>query len=171
LLRDFGAILLAFPAFAATQATNANTVSSTLRISVIVQHAIQLTLATGSLCTVNTGSGTDYSISFGNVDTPTDYTLTPIFTSQCVTTNTITAYVSTNCAKNTLTVVQPNSSPAAIGILAAMGTTAGAQTTIATNATNGTAITRYIGVEVAPTNGASLTGADSATITYTITVQ
>ena len=43
-------------------------------------------------------------------------------------------------------------------------------TTVATNATSGTALTRYIGVAVEPINGSGLTGADAATITYTLTV-
>jgi hypothetical protein len=52
-----------------------------------------------------------------------------------------------------------------------MSTNAGSQTSLASNATSGAALTRYLGVSVAPTNGSGLTGADSATITYTLTVQ
>ena len=59
---------LSISGFAATQATNTNTVSPTLKVNVTVQSAVRLTLATGSLCTVTAGSGTDYSITFGNVD-------------------------------------------------------------------------------------------------------
>jgi hypothetical protein len=144
---------------------------------------------------VNTGGGGDYNMSFGAVDalgistpgcgaqfTPTtpgstpavyyaDYKITPIFTGQSVSTNTISAYVSANFAKSNLSIVQASNTPAAIGDLAAMSTSSGSQTNVATNATSGTALTRYIGVSVAPTNGASLTGADSATVTYTLTVQ
>jgi hypothetical protein len=186
---------LGVSAFATTQATNTNTVSPTLKLNVTVQSAVQLTLASGSLCTVGAGSGTDYSVTFGNVDalainngtcgnkfaptTPgttnsvyyTDYTVTPVFTSQSVSTNTITAYVSSNFAKASLSVLQANSAPSAIGDLSAMSTSSGAPTSVASNATNATAINRYVGVGVAPTNGASLTGADAATITYTLTVQ
>ena len=100
-----------------------------------------------------------------------DYTLTPVFTSQAVSTNTIAAYVSSTFAKANLSIVQANSTPVAIGDLTAMSTNAGAQTSVGTNAASGTALTRYVGVSVAPTNGAGLTGADSATITYTLTVQ
>ncbi len=166
-----------------------------MKITVTVLSAIQLTLATGTACSVTGGSGTDYAIAFGNVDalaittpacgskyTPTtpgstnavyysDYTITPMFTSQSVSTNTITAYVSTNFAKATLSVVQAGSAPSGIGSLTAMSTSSGSQTSIATNATSGTAITRYVGVSIAPTNGASVSGADSAVITYTLTVQ
>ena len=189
------AIGAGLPAFAATNAVNTNTVSPTLAVNVTVQKAISLTLATGTGCAVSAGGGADYSISFGNVDalainTPTcgskfspttpgstnavyysDYVVTPVFTSQSVTTNTLSAYVSSAFAKANLSIVQSNSAPAAIGNLSALSTNSGSQTSVATNATSGTGLTRYIGVSVAPTNGASLTGADSATITYTLTVQ
>ena len=187
--------LAAVPAFGATQAANTNTISPTLKVNVTVQDAIQLTLAAGAGCAVTTGSGTDYSMNFGNVDalginaptcgsqfaptTPgttnaayyTDYKLTPIFTSQAVSTNTLKAYVSTNFSKANLSVVYATSVPATIAGLSAMGTTPATANTLATNATSGTALTQYLGVEIAPTNGAPLTGADSAIITYTLTVQ
>jgi len=186
--------LAAVPALGVTQATNTNTISPTLKINVTVQDAIQLTLSSGAGCTVNAGGGADYNMNFGNVDalginaptcgsqfaptTPgttnaayyTDYKLTPIFTSQAVITNTLKAYVSTNFAKANLSVVYATSAPATIAGLSAMGTTAGTANTLATNAVSGTALTQYVGVEIAPTNGAALTGADSATITYTLTV-
>lgn len=188
-------VSLAVSAMAGTQAKNTNTVSPTLNVSVTVQKAIQLTLGSGAGCAVNTGSGTDYSIDFGTVDalainngscgskfaptTPgvsnavyyTDYTVTPVFTSQSVSTNSITAYVSTNFGMANLSVVQSNSAPAAVTDLSAMSTNAASPTTVATNAATGTAITRYVGVAVAPTNGAGTNGAGSATITYTLTVQ
>jgi hypothetical protein len=188
-------VLAAMPALGANQATNANTLSPTLKVNVTVQDAIQLTLATGTGCAVTAGGGTDYSMNFGTVDalainaatcgnkfaptTPgvsnavyySDYKITPVFTSQAVTSNTLTAYVSSNFAKANLSIVQDDAVPALVTDLAAMSTAVGAQTNVATNATSGTALTRYLGVSVAPTNGASLTGADSATITYTLTVQ
>jgi len=187
--------LMAMPSFASTSATNTNTISPTVKVNVNVQDAIQLTLATGTGCTITVGGGTDYSMNFGNVDalaingpscgnkfaptTPgtsnavyySDYQLTPIFTSQAVTTNTVTAYVSSPFAKTTLSIVQSNAAPAGIGNLTPMSTAVGAQTNIATNAVSGTALTRYIGVSVAPTSGVGMTGADAATITYTLTVQ
>jgi hypothetical protein len=186
---------LAAPAMASNEAVNTNTVSPTLAVNVTVQKAIRLTLATGTGCAVSAGGGADYSISFGNVDalainTPTcggkfapttpgttnaayysDYVVTPTFTSQSVTTNTLSAYVSTAFAKSNLSIVESNSAPAAIGNLTPMSTSSSSQTSVATNATSGTGLTRYVGVSVAPTNGAGLTGADSATITYTLTVQ
>jgi hypothetical protein len=187
--------LTAVPFFASTSATNTNTVSPTAKVSVNVQNAIQLTLATGTGCTITAGGGTDYVMSFGNIDalaingptcgskfaptTPgvtiaayySDYTLTPVFAGQLVSTNTLQAYVSTTFAKANLTVVQSNSAPATIAGLTPMSTNAGAQTVVATNAVSGTTITRYIGVSVSPANAAGLTGADAATITFTLTVQ
>jgi hypothetical protein len=183
--------LAGLPVFASTNATNTNTISPTLVVNVTVQKAISLTLATGTGCTVAAGS--DYSINLGTVDalaintgcaskfapaTPgtsnavyyTDYKVTPVFTSQSVSTNSLTAYVSSTFSKANLSIVKSDTAPAAITDLTAMSTSSGAQTTVATNSTSGTAITRYVGVSVAPTNGSGLTGADAATITYTLTV-
>jgi hypothetical protein len=189
----FGAV----NASAATQNTNTNTISPTLKINVTVQDAIELTLSTSAIplsCTVNAGGGADYNVSFGTVDAlainpavcgasyaPTTpgvtnsayysaYVLTPIFTSQAVTSNTVKAYVSTNFAKANLSVVYSTAAPAGIGSLSAMGTTPATANTLLTNAVSGTAQTQYVGVEVAPTNAAALTGADSAIVTYTLTV-
>jgi hypothetical protein len=184
-------------AHAATSAVNASTVSPTLQVSVTVQKAIALTLSQGAgagACTVTTAS--DYSISFGNVDalginTPTcgskfdpttpgvspsayytDYKVTPMFTNQSSTTATVTAYVSANFAtlSSILSVVQASSAPANIGALSAMSTSSGTPTSIGTSLASGTALTRYIGVTVQPTNGATVSGSDTATITYTMTV-
>ena len=187
--------LAAAPAFGATQAVNTNTISPTLKVNVTVQDAIQLTLSQGAGCAITAGGGADYSVNFGNVDalginaptcgsqfvptTPgvsnsayyTDYKITPIFTSQAVATNTLKAYVSTNFGKANLSVVYATSAPASIAGLTAMGITPATANTLATNAVSATALTQYVGVEVAPTNGAGLTGADSAVITYTLTVQ
>src|ERR1700676_3498180 len=98
--------LSAMPVFANTQAVGTNKVSPTLKVNVVVQDAIQLTLATGTQCVINAGGGADYNMSFGTVDalaitaptcgasfapvTPgvtnsayySDYTLTPVFTNQ-----------------------------------------------------------------------------------------
>jgi hypothetical protein len=190
---------LASQAGAATSAVNASTVSPTLQVSVTVQKAIALTLSQGAAagaCNVTTAS--DYSISFGNVDalginTPTcgakfdpttpgvsasayytDYKLTPMFTNQSATTATLTAYVSTNFAtlSSILSVVQASSAPANIGALSAMSTSSGSPTSIGSSLASGTAVTRYIGVTVQPTNSGSSTvsGSGTATITYTMTV-
>src|SRR5262249_14721907 len=181
-------------ALAATDAVNATSVSPTLQISVTVQKALRLTLGTGTsgtTCTVNAGS--DFTMNFGNVDalgisTPcgskfnpttagsspaayyTDYQVTPAFTNQANTSATVTAYVSSNFAtlSNVLSVVQASSAPGNIGALQAMSTNSGSPTSIGTSLASGTAITRYVGVQVQPTNSSSSTvsGSDSATITY-----
>ena len=180
-------------------AVNASTVSPTLQIRVTVQKAIRLTLSQGAsagACTVTTAS--DFSMNFGSVDalgisTPTcgstfapatpgvspaafytDYRLTPVFSNQSATSATITAYVSTNFAalSSVLAVVHSTTAPANIGALNAMSTISGSPTSIGTSLASGAPITRYIGVTVQPTNSGSSTvsGSDSATITYTMTV-
>lgn len=197
-------LMTATAAFAGTQATNTNTVSPTLQISATVQSAVRLTLSTGTAatphCTVTPTGGTpDYTVSFGTVDAlainaPTcgsvfapavpgtdsaiywsDYNLTPVFTGQSTTNNTITAKVTTNFTAADIAVVRDsaNSStvPTAAGQFTPLATGATADT-IATNAANGSALTRFIGVAVSPTNGAgTLTGAQTATVTFTLTVQ
>ena len=191
-------VAAARPALATTSALNATTISPTIQVSASVQPTIRLTLGTGTsgtTCTVATAS--DYSLSFGNVDalginapcgskfaptTPgtsaaayyTDYQLTPAFTNQASTSATVTAYVSSNFStlSSVLSIVQANSSPANIAALTAMSTASGSPTSIGTSLASGTALTRYIGVSVLPTNSGSATvsGSDSATITYTMTV-
>jgi hypothetical protein len=51
-----------------------------------------------------------------------------------------------------------------------MGTST-ADTIGAAGVVSGTALTRFIGVAVTPVNGAALTGAQTATVTFTLTVQ
>ncbi len=190
-------------AMAATQATNTNTVAPTLQIQANVQSAVRLTLATGTAatphCTVTATGGTpDYTMNFGTVDalainTPScgsvfapatpgvdsaiywsDYNLTPVFTGQAATTNTISANVTTNFTAADLSVVYNTANNSTVPTAAANfgALSVGSATTIATNSANGTAITRFIGVAVSPTNGAgTLTGAQTATVTFTLTVQ
>jgi hypothetical protein len=184
---------------ASTDAVNAATVSPTLQISVTVQKAIRLTLSQGagaSACAVNPAA--DYSLSFGTVDalaistplcgskfapttagvTPsayyTDYQITPVFANQAASTATVSAYVSSNFAtlSNVLAVVQSTAAPGNIGALSAMSTNVGAPTAVGAGLASGVAITRYIGVTVQPTNSnvVAVSGADSATVTYTMTV-
>src|SRR5579864_3789643 len=194
-------VLAATAAFAGTQANNTNTVAPTLQLSVNIQSAVRLTLSTGNVaaahCTVTAGGATDYAMDFGTVDAlgintgscnlfgPTnpgvdsaiywsDYQLTPVFTSQSTTNNTITAQVTTNFTAANASVVRDSANsatvPAAASQFTAMGV--GSADTIVTNQASGSATTRFIGVAIAPTNGAgTLTGAQSATVTFTLTVQ
>lgn len=194
-------------AFAQTQATNTNKVTPTLQVSANVQKAVQLTLSTGTVAAahcavVNSGGNPDYTMNFGTVDglginagncnkfSPTtpgvtnavywsDYQLTPVFSGQSVTTNTITAQVTTTFGgvangTSNLIIVRDSANSATLPAGAASFSNVGSASadTIATNAANGTAITRYIGIAVTPANGASvLTGNQSATVTFTLTVQ
>ena len=144
-----GMMGLSTAAFAATTATNSNTVSPTLQISATIQSAVQLTLSTGTAavthCAVTApGAGTDYAMSFGTVDalainngacnkfaptTPgvtnavywSDYNLTPVFTSQAASTNaSITAKVTTDfAAPHDLTVVRDSANSATVPASAA----------------------------------------------------
>ena len=154
-----------------------------------------------SHCTVTpTGASPDYTMTFGTVDALginagscnlikpanpgvdnaiywTDYQLTPVYTSQSVATSTVTAQVTTNFGVSNIFVVRSatatsNTTPAVATDFAAMGT-ASADTIVASSATNsGTAFTRFIGVAVKPDNGGTAgTGAQSATVTFTLTVQ
>jgi len=108
-----------------------------------------------------------------------DYTLNPVFTSQTsVAGPTIKAQVTTDfAAPHNIFVVRDtaNSStiPAGAGSFTAMGTaSADVIVPAAPVITSGTPITRFIGVAVTPANGATvLTGAQSATVTFTLTVQ
>jgi hypothetical protein len=195
---------LSTAAFAATTATNTNTVSPTLQISATIQKAVQLTLSTGTAavthCTVTATGGTpDYTMNFGTVDalgvnagncnkfnpaTPgvdnaiywTDYNLTPIFTSHTATSGTtITAQVTTNFGVSNIFIVRDaaNSStvPASAAAFTALST-ATTDTIAGPGVTSGTALTRFIGVAVTPANGATVgQGAQSATVTFTLTVQ
>lgn len=191
-------------AFAGTQATNTNTVSPTLQLNINIQSAVRLTLSTGTAAVthcnvVATGATPDYTMNFGTGDALginagncnlfgpanpgvdsavywSDYNLTPVFSGQTTTNNTITAQVTpTNFAASTgASVVRDSANSSTVPASAASFTAMGVATAdiIATNAANGTALTRFIGVALAPTNGAgTLTGAQSATVTFTLTVQ
>jgi len=202
LIFALGMMALSTAAFAGTQATNTNTVSPTLQVSATIQRAVRLTLSTGTAavthCTVvNNGGNPDYKMDFGTVDALginagncnlfgpanpgvdsaiywSDYNLTPIFTGQPTTNNTITAQVTTNFTAANASIVRDSANSSTVPANAAAFTAVGVATadTIATNAANGTALPRFIGVAIAPTNGAgTLTGAQSATVTFTLTVQ
>lgn len=113
----------------------------------------------------------------------TDYNLTPLYTSQAATNaSTITAYVSTNFVGPNISVVRTvvadqSTVPANSAAFTNMSTSAAGQDTIATAADmtgtgNGGTMTRFIGVGIAPTNGAAnLTGLQTATVTFTMTIQ
>jgi hypothetical protein len=184
------------PVFANNEATNTNTVSSTLAVNVNVVKAIRLTLTSGTQCSITAGANPpDFTMNFGTVDALgisnascgskyapanpgsdpakyySDYKLTPRFTGQSAG-GTITAYVSSDfaTAAGLLSVVQSNALPSTAADLGLMSTNAASPTSIGTTLTNNVPITSYIGVSVAPINGSgTLTGAAAATVTYTLT--
>lgn len=153
-----------------------------------------------SHCTVTPNGGNpDYTMDFGTVDalaispgncnkfapaTPgtsnaiywSDYQLLPVFTSHLAASGTtITAQVTTDfAAPHNIFIVRDTANsavvPAGAGSFSAMGTGA-ADTIGAAGVANGIALTRYIGVAITPANGAVLTGPQSATVTFTMTVQ
>jgi hypothetical protein len=165
-----------------------------------VQLTLSTGTAAVTHCTVTATGGTpDYTMNFGTVDalginagncnkfaptTPgvsnaiywSDYNVTPVFTSHAAIAGTVvTAQVTTNFGVSNVFIVRDsaNSStvPASAAAFTAVGT-ATADTIAGPGITSGTALTRYIGVAVTPANGATVgTGAQSATVTFTLTVQ
>jgi hypothetical protein len=152
-----------------------------------VQDAVQLKLSTapGGL-TISSGTSSDFSLAFGNVNGLgvgatntvsasggtvyyTPYLLTPAFTDFTSTTATIKVYASTTFAHPTI--LQLKDAAASGGPYTVISTTVGSQTQITSTAGDRTSITRYLGLFVGYDNAASpFLGADSATLTYTMTV-
>jgi len=151
-------------------------------------------------CAVTPGGTTDYAMNFGTVDALainapscgnvfapavpgtdsaiywSDYKLSPIFTGQSTTNYNIKAQVTTNFTAADISVVRDTANSIAVPTAANQFTAMGvaSQDTIATQADggSGSSYNRFIGVAVAPTNGAgTLTGLQNATVTFTLTVQ
>jgi hypothetical protein len=180
---------------AATSATASNTVAPTLNVSVNVQTAVSLTLATGSdagSCVIASGGGGDFNISLGNVNglglgTPTcgavasvtpanatyatNYQMTPSYSGFTATTATVSLTAPVFTHSGALTLEE--------------GTAAGSMTAVPTSGTahgvavtaSGTPISRYLGVQVSNANGGAAfpgtaggSGADSTLVTFTMTV-
>jgi len=110
-----------------------------------------------------------------------DYQLLPVYTSHKVFAGTtVTAQVTTDfAAPHNVFIVRDTSSsnaatvttPSGVGNFTALST-ASADTIGASGVASGTALTRFIGVEVTPANAANvLQGAQTATVTFTLTVQ
>jgi len=160
--------------------------------SVTVQSAVQLQLATAAsgITITPTGASPDYVASFGNVNGlgvlpgtglsvvtgqvsngslyATPYTISPAFSGFSTTSGTkITVYSSGFAHPAVLKLYDSGSSGSGYGLIS---TSSGSPTTITSSVTNGTSFTRYLGLFVSNSNG-SFTGNDTATLTYTITVQ
>jgi hypothetical protein len=153
-----------------------------------VQNAVRLTLgtATGGL-TITPGA--DFSMNFGNVNGlgfgpgaglttvaaaggvvySTPYVLQPSFSAFRSTTATIKTFVSTTFAHPTILILRD--AAASAGPFNNIGTTAGTATQITNAAADRSSITRFLGLFVSNTNGATaFRGSDSATLTFTMTV-
>jgi hypothetical protein len=172
---------------------NSGTMIDTLQLSLnnpseTLQTAVRLTLATAA-GGLTVAPGTDFSMSFGNVNGlgfgpgaglttvaaaggvvySTPYVLQPAFTGFTSTTGTIRTFVSTTFAHPTILILRD--AAAGAGPYNNIGTTAGTATQITTTAASRSSITRFLGLFVSNTNGAtSFRGSDSATLTFTMTV-
>jgi hypothetical protein len=184
---------------AANVAIIAPTMTVSATIQKAVSLTLSTGTSTATHCAVSAGGGSDYAMDFGTVDalainngncnkfapaTPgtsnaiywSDYNLLPVFTSHTsVATTTITARVTTDFAAPHNIVIMRDSAnsstvPTGVGQFTPMGTSS-ADTIGAAGVVSGTSLTRFIGVAVAPDNGAVLTGAQTATVTFTLTVQ
>jgi hypothetical protein len=152
-----------------------------------VQTALRLTLATASGGrTISTAS--DFSLAFGNVNAlgispgsgitvagvsggelyGTPYLLKPLFSSFSSTTGTLKAYVSTDFGHPSQLELRDSSSGVTYS---ALSKSSGSQTLLTSSASSGSTVTRYVGLFVSNTNGGSVfTGADNATVTFTLVV-
>jgi hypothetical protein len=153
-----------------------------------VQNAVRLTLATATGGLAITPAS-DFSMNFGNVNGlgfgpgaglttvaaaggaiySTPYLLQPAFTDFISTTATIKTFVSTNFAHPAILVLRDAAVSA--GPYNNIGITAGTATQITNTAADRSSITRFLGLFVSNVNGATaVTGSDSATLTFTLTV-
>lgn len=196
---SLGLMTLAFhigPAQASTSATATNTVAPTLKVSVNVQTAVSLTLATGSSgCAISPGGGGDFSVSFGNVNglgvgTPACGVVSGTTASNATyaTTYNLTASYSgfTTTSGTAVVLTTPGFTHASSLSLGEASSTGGPFTTVPSSGsavsiaatTSGASMARALAVTVANANGAGAfpgtsggSGADSAIVTFTLTVQ
>jgi hypothetical protein len=186
---------------AANVATIAPTMQVKVNIQKAVSLTLATGATAPTHCAVAAGANPpDYTMDFGTVDALainngncnkfapavpgtndaiywSDYQLLPVYTShQIFLGTTVTAQVTTDfAAPHNVFIVRDsansNTLPVGTGSFTAMGTAA-ADTIGAAGVVSGTALTRFIGVEVKPDNSATvLQGAQTATVTFTLTVQ
>ncbi len=153
-----------------------------------IQDAVRLTLATAT-GGLTISPGADFSMDFGSVNglgfSPkaglttvaatggvvysTPYLLQPAFGAFRSTTATIKTFVSSPFAHPTILILRD--AAASGGPYNNIGTTAGTATQISNTAADRSSITRFLGLFVSNTNGATaFQGSDSATLTFTMTV-
>lgn len=153
-----------------------------------VQSAVRLTLATAT-GGLTISPGADFSMDFGRVNGlgfapgaglttvsaaggvvySTPYLLQPAFSAFRSTTATIKTFVSSPFAHPTILILRD--AAASAGPYTNIGTTVGTATQITAAAADRSSITRFLGLFVSNTNGATaFQGSDSATLTFTMTV-
>lgn len=160
-----------------------------------VQTAVQLLLSTAS-GGLPVSPASDFSMNYGNVNGQgigapapgltivpaaggvtysTPYQMQPSFSSLTSTTGSVSAYVSSGFAHPSSLILQDSAS--AGGPYASISTLGGSPTPITASAASGSTITRYLGLFVSNANGpgafpgtSGASGADSAVLTYTLTV-
>jgi hypothetical protein len=176
-------------------------IQATIQKAVSLTLATGATAGVSAHCAVAVNGATDYKMDFGTVDalainggncnkfapvTPgttnavywTDYTILPVYTShQAFSGTTVTAQVTTDFAAphNILVMRSATATSSTVPTTAtdfAALSTGSADTIGAAGVVSGTALTRFIGVAVTPANSATaLQGAQTATVTFTLTVQ
>jgi len=175
----------------ATDLNNGGTSTVTLNFnnpSENLQTAVQLLLATAP-GGITISPASDYSMNYGNVNGlgiapgagltvsaaaggviyATPYLIQPSFSTFSSTTSSVKVYVSMDFVYPAI--LQLRDAAVLAGPYTAISKIAGAQTSLTTTAGGGTNVTRYLGLFVSNANGAgTFTGADSATLTYTLTV-
>jgi len=177
------------PVWVAKDTTTQQTATAPLiAITANLQTAVQFTLATaaGGL-TISPAS--DFAANFGNVNGlginppagltivgaaggviySTPYLLQPSFSTFSSTTSSIEVYVSSDFVHPAI--LHLDDAAVSGGPYNAISKLPGTPTSITTTATNGSNVTRYLGLFVSGANGAgTFTGADNATLTFTMTV-
>lgn len=167
-------------------------VTLTLQLGVSPQSAVQMQLATATGLTITpTGGSPDYTTNFGNVNGlgigpgpgltvvngqvsngslyATPYLIEPVFSGFPTTSGTkITVYSSGFAHSAILTLYDSGSSGTGYGLISTSSTSPTQLTGITVS--SGVNITRYLGLFVSNANGTG-SFSDSATLTYTITVQ
>jgi len=151
-----------------------------------VQSAVRLNLAT-SPAGLTISAAADFSVNFGNVNAlgigpgagltvvpssggviySTPYLLQPAFSGFASSAATLKVYVSLDFVHPLILEARDASSSG--GPFTAISKSSGSQTTL-TSAASGGSVTRYLGLFVKDSNGpTAFSGADSATLTYTLT--
>jgi hypothetical protein len=119
---------------------------------------------------IGPGVGLTTSPQAGGMIYSTPYNLLPAFTDFSSTTGSINVCVSKTFTHAAVLLLEDSSNGSA-GSFSNVSTTCSSATSLTTSAADRSTITRYLGLFISNVNGAaSFTGADNATLTYTLTV-